>query len=788
MSTHEKSLKESLSIEYIYMILKRKWYVFAVSVILCIVFAYIKNNVSLPVYEVGASVLIKENKPQSARGASQLFEGFGLFNNENNFVNEIQVLKSSPLIDKVVKNLDVVISYYCHNFYNKKELYKTSPFVVVLNQDHPQLINVEFQVEILDNQTFKIKAKSKNGILHSYSTGNTIQNIRNFKLKQTHSFKERLESEYYDFKIILNKDYQLGSYNTSVFSFILNNPATLVKKYQSMLVVEPSDMESSIAKITARSTVPSKAVDIIKTLTNAYLEKDLGEKIYASIKTIEYIDNQLGEIGDSLRNAELNLQRFRTSNQIIDVTMKSGRVYDQLQELGQEKANIMVKLKYYKYIEDYFDENKEISDLIAPSSMGIEDPLLNNLIQELTTLNAERTSLIENNQGKSPYLKQINIKIDNLKNTISENIKYILNTTDISLKDIDSRISTLNSELNKLPATERQLLGYERKFNLNDAIYTYLLEKRAEAQITKASNMPDAQILEPAGIMGNGPISPKKRMNYIISILLGIVAPFTVIRLIDVLQNRITENTEIEKLTDIPLIGKIYNNNKKTDLVVNVFPKSHIAESFRRIRTSLNYFIELNKCSVITITSSFAQEGKSFISLNLALSLASINKKTILMNFDLRKPKVYERLNIKNDGGISNYLCKQAKYDDILQHSNVEYLDVITSGPIPPNPSELISSDRTLELLELAKTKYDYIILDTPPVGIISDTYILMEKSDLTIFVVRQSHTPKREFLSTIQDLKERNFKKICLVVNDKTLYKSTKYGYGYYDVDEKKN
>jgi capsular exopolysaccharide synthesis family protein len=462
--------------------------------------------------------------------------------------------------------------------------------------------------------------------------------------------------------------------------------------------------------------------------------------------------------------------------------MKSGRALDQLQELERDKGNTMIKFKYYQYISDYFNNNKEISDLIAPSSMGIEDELLNNLILELTTLNGERASIIENNQEKSPYLKQINIKIDNLKNTISENIKYIINTTEIALKDIDSRINAINSEINKLPTTQRQLLGFERKFNLNDAIYTFLLQRRAEAQIAKASNMPGAVIIEPTDLIGGGPISPKKNMVYILGLLLGVLLPFAAFRARDILQNKITENTEINKLTDIPILGKVYQNTKKVELVVQNFPKSHIAESFRIVRTGLNYFLNNNTSSILVITSTYGQEGKSFISCNLASTLALINKKTILLGFDLRKPKVYDRLNINNNIGISSYLSNQAKFEEILQHSNIENLDVITSGPIPPNPSELIASDKTKYLFDLLRIKYEYIVVDTPPIGLLSDTYTLMDKADLNIYVVRQNQTPRREFQYIINDLKEKRIKNLCLIVNDIPLIKKSKYGYDYYE------
>ena len=482
-------------------------------------------------------------------------------------------MKSSPLIRNAIKNLDFQVSYYDRAGFGSKELYKTSPFIVSVNQNHGQPINTVFNVEIMNDKSFTIKAKAGKTSIYNFSGGNVMQVLNEFKIDGAGEFGADVVSDYYDFKIMLNENFNPNEHKSNKFSFVIHDISSMVKAYQEEITVAPVDLETSVARISIKSEVPAKAIDLITSITDEYLSKDVQEKIHAAVKTTEYIDNQLGAITDSLQNAEMNLQRFRTSNQVIDITMKSGRAYDQLRDLEKEKAGILIKYKYYQHINEYFEKNKEISDLIAPSSMGIEDPLLNNLIQELTRLNAEKVSLIENNQGKSPYIKQINIKIDNLKNTISENIKYIMSTTEISLQEIEGRLNQLNAEINKLPTTERQLLGYERKFNLNDAIYTFLLERRAEAQIAKASYLSGAEIIEPTDIIGSRPVSPKKNLNYILGLILGLFIPFTAIRLKDIMQNRITDATDLNKITDLPILGQVYTNNKKIELVVTNFPE-----------------------------------------------------------------------------------------------------------------------------------------------------------------------------------------------------------------------
>lgn len=782
MSTKDSKPRDLLEIDYLVSIASRYWLIVVMSIIAGLLCALMYNVFSLPIYEVRSSILLKNDRNDNILSVNQLFGQTGFLNNENSFENKMLVLKSTPLIQNAIKNLDIQVSYFSRSGPIKKELYKDSPFIVVLNQEHPQPIKTIFKIEILEDNTFRIKANSSEAELYSLKSNVVTQKLGDFKIDITSAFDRQISSENYDFKLILNQNFNESEFKTNKFAFVINDLQTLTKQVQDNIEVEPASLQTTIAKLSLKTKVPDKDIDLLKSITNEYLTKDVNEKVHASVKTLEYIDGQLGAISDSLHLAELNLQQFRTTNQVIDISALSGRAYDQLQDLEREKGTTIIRYKYFQYINEYFEKNREMSDMIAPSSMGIEDPLLNNLIQELTTLNAEKTSLIENNQGKSPYLKQINIKIDNLKNTISENIKYILTSTEISLKDIESRIDGLNNELRKLPSTQRKLLGYERKFNLNDAIYTFLLQRRAEAQISKASYLPGAEIIEPSDIVGEGPISPKKMLNYLIGFLFGLIVPFVGLYMRDVIQDKITDYNEIIKIVDVPLLGKIYENNKKMELVVKSFPKSHIAESFRLMRTGLNYFVEKNENSVLLVTSTIGQEGKSFISGNFATSIANTNKKTILLGFDLRRPKTVEGLKVHYEFGISTYLSNQASLEDVIQKTDIENLDVITSGPIPPNPSELISSNKTNELVSILKEKYNYVIIDTPPIGLLSDTYKLLELADLNIFVIRQNHTPRKEFLSIIRELKIRNIKKLCIVINNIPLVKHNKYGYQYYE------
>ncbi len=778
---------ESIDLQYFIKIFSNHWPLLGGCLMFALLIAFGVNSCSHPAYEVSSTIVINEGTDEFTQTSASLLSDIGIFASDKNFANELQAIQSTPIIDEAIKKINFSISYYQHNKLSKIELYKSSPFIVIINPDHSQLIDLRFNIEIKSNSTFHLSCKEKDITLYNFKSNRIIEVIPSISEKQDLSFGDEIKNEYFDFKVLLNSSFNFNPKESVSYSFIMHRPKDIVKAYQAALKVKVPDRESTVAELTIESKVPEKAIDFLSSLTETYLQKDVERKNHISIKTIEYIDGQLNIVKDSLQIAEHNLQQFRSSHQVIDLTLQANQIYDELRELENEKAELSVNLKYYEYIEEYFSANQDYSDLITPAGMGIEDPLLNNLIEELIGLNAEKVSLVENNQTKSPYLRKIDIRIDNLKNMIGENISYVGKTALIAINDLNSRIAQLNAEINKLPGKERALFGMQRQFNLNDAIYTYLLEKRSEAEIAKASYQPDAELLEPADIIGDKPISPNKKINYLIAFILGISLPVSFVRLKEYSRKCFTNKDDILHNIDLPVFGQIYHNNKKVETVVNTFPKSHVAESFRRMRSNSNYFLSQQQHKVITITSTISQEGKSFVSSNLAISYAFTGSKTILIGFDLRKPKLFERLEIKEQAGVSDYLSKQAELNDVIQNTKIDNLDVIWAGEEPPNPAELIASSRTNDLIMALKSKYEFIIIDTAPVGILSDGMMLLNYADMKAFVIRLNYTPKKEALSILDDLAMQNTAKLALIINDMPVRKKTRYGYGYYEMENPK-
>jgi len=460
----------------------------------------------------------------------------------------------------------------------------------------------------------------------------------------------------------------------------------------------------------------------------------------------------------------------------MNIEEKTKQIYDQLQNLEKQRTDVSNKRDILRQLDLYFKANEDSTIDFIPASVGIDNPLLNSLMQELTTLNTEKEQMIMNNQTSNPRLQTINVSIANLKNAIRENIKFSLNVTNRSLEEINNKIAELNYEFSKLPQTQRELLGIERKFKLTDAVYTSMLEKRVEAQIATASNVPDCDVIEPARYLSLA--APNKLLVLFGALFLGLLFPGSYVLGRKLLAEKINEPDEIKRYFDLQRLGYVPQQKKITENVMITLPYEPIAEYFRSIRSNIDYFLLGKKHKNILITSSLPQEGKSFISINIASSLAVAQQKTLLISFDLRKKNdLYDEFGFRKLVGLSSYLIGNASLEDIIISTKIQNLDLIISGDTPPNPVELISSDKTKDFLNEVRLMYDYVIIDTPPFGLVTDAFILMKYSDMNIFVARLNIVTKKALLENMAELREKN-----LHNNTYLLVNSVKSGgLGYY-------
>ncbi|MBN1186763.1 MAG: polysaccharide biosynthesis tyrosine autokinase [Bacteroidales bacterium] len=769
----------------LFKLMTKNWYWFFVSVLTTITGAVFYIKISPNVYQVNTSVI--KNESTSVQKASEqllddnikfISESRRVRRGENPLENEIMVLKSSGYLEKAIQGLDLQVSYFQNDRFIKKELYETAPFLVILKPDYPQPVECEFIVNILNNNEFEISVNERDKVLiYNLTKQQEIKELPSLNFRYKGRFDQSLHTDNMDFKLLLNSNFSTESLKGISYSFTINTQKSIILWLQ--WDIQAYTLSDNILGFSMETTVPQKAIDILSNLTYYYSHDEYNKKLEMANKAIDYIDNQLYSIQNSLKTAEAKLQRYQTTSELVDITRQSGQIYDEISRLEGEKAVLEMNLRYYKYIDDYFKERTD-GELLAPSAMGIEDDRLNSLINELISLKAEKLNLIENQQDKSPYLRQINIRIENLQKMAIENISYYTKTSNSTLKDINARIDNFNKQANDLPKTQRELLGYERQYDINDKLYSYLMEKKAEAEIAKASIQSEVEVLEPANTYPF-PVAPKKKVILFAGFVLGILIPFGLIGFMEMLRKTFTDEDEIKKRFDLPVIGRVYRNTKKGTKEISQILEPHVLESFNKVRNKINYFISESGPRVITISSTISQEGKSFISKNLAVTLAAANFKTVLLGFDLRKPRIFDSLGITDQSGISDYYSGTVGYEDIKQQSVLENLDVIIAGQKPPNPAALISSPLTETLFEQLRGDYDYIIVDTPPIGIVTDGLPLLEIADLSLFVIRIKRSLFRETETVINELEDEKRKNLAIIINDVPADKKGRYGYGYY-------
>jgi len=762
--------QESSNIDFYKSLLKKlikRWYFFAISLAITLGIGHFIYKSSAPQFRNNLMMLFSENtrNPQMSAGEMVQFE---LFDTQSTIEDELGVLRSFPVINKTLKELNLTAAYYIEEGLVTREIYKNTPFLVLIDPEFSQPVELMFEVQLLSNERFRLSAKSKEPVyLINFSKNEITGTIPEIDFSQDFAYGEDIQLNDVKFKILLNGYFSPEAYNKKKLFFKFNNLERLTYEYQGALSVERISPQSSLVNLEIKGGSPILATDFLNKLADVYLDQNLAKKNRIATKTIKFIDNQISEIADSLGYTASQLKDFRTTHNVMDINYLSQSVSEQMRELENQRAVLLVKSKYYDYIKQYFEANKDLTDLLAPSAMGVDDPQLTSLINQLTELNSQRSYFLDNQSFKNPQLPILNAQINNLKKTILENIDYIVNTSNITINDINNRIAKLNMEVNNLPTIEKELINIQREFQLNDAIYTFLLTKRSESQIARASNSPDYEIIDPSKLSSATQVAPKKQMIYISAFFLGIMAPIGLIMLFSAFDDSINDKRDVEKLANFPVIGTIAKNEKRSMIPIVDFPKSLVAESIRSVRTSLQFFHKGQPKRKVLVTSSMSGDGKTFVAMNLASAFSYYGKKTLLLEFDLRNPMIAEYLNLSNEVGLSSYLINDARLEDIIQKTEIKNLDVIPTGQIPPNPVELIASDNTQNLIEILQSIYDFIVIDTPPIGVVTDSFLIMDYSDANLFAVRLNYTNKKLFSSILRDLEQKEIPNIGLIIND---------------------
>jgi tyrosine-protein kinase Etk/Wzc len=770
--------------------LMKYWYLLVISLTLFISLSLFYLRFASKTYRVNSSVLlILESGNNIQRGPNDILRAFDIVQHDKKMQNEIYFMQSLPIIKEVVDEMDLRTFYYIQEdlipkqfSFSYKNIYNSTPFFVIPTDNHIQPAELYIHVKILDEEKFQISASSEETVLMNFSNERVITYNANFDLEGIYNFGSLVENEMASFTVLLNSNFDPSRYIGKDMFFKFNNLNWLASEFKSSLTINSQDIESSLAEITFRSPNINLGLDFLNTLTEKYISTNLEEANFLANKTIEHIDRQLVDVSDELTRSEQQLQNLRSDHSVMNIEEKAQNVYVQLENSRTQREEVQRRLSLLNQLNDYFQEYKD-SSLLAPSAFGLTDPLLNNMIQELTNLNAEKQRIISQDQLRNPRLQTIDISINNLKNQITELISFSVNTARREISELNTKINALDNEFAGLPGTQRQLLGVERRFNLNDAIYTSLLERRIQAQIVKASKLPDARVIEPPKQMGVA--SPNKIIVLFFSVFLGLLLPSLFVVTMKLIANSVSNKDDIKSITRLPIIGSIPTNDNPEQNVVREHPRSPIAEAFHILRTNLVYYLRGDTHKTILVTSSLPGEGKSFSAINLATSFALANSKTVLVEFDLRNPNKFinEVFNARELVGISSYLIKKATLEEIIVPTEVPNLDIIQAGQIPPNPIELISSTKTHELFNELRKIYDFIIIDTPPYGLVTDAFFLMNVADIKLYITRLGYTKKKALAANMEDIEGKNIKDVYLLANDNN---EDKLRYGKYAYTEK--
>lgn len=753
-------------------IILSRWYWIALSLIITLLYAYTYLWYTQKKYSTVAYVKFEEKQ-------SDLSSFVQLNSMSKNYTNKILSeswnFKSKKVITTAVKYLDYKVSYSVLGRIRTNDLYPSKPFLVqILKQDSLSFFDKPIKL-VASGTGFKLDYKSGIKPINKYYNFNTPIQLPGvtFYIEKT--------------TIMPNTE----------FAFKFNHDYEFYGRMSEGLTIAEAAKFSTVAILNKTDNNPYFAADALNAIIKVYLEQDLTMKSQSAKQIIDFIDAQLSNLANSVQSSGEKLKNFKQDNNFIDLSNASESVLTKVTDLESQNRNYEMQLIILRQLQNQLAKNEKLGSLNFNLD-GTVDPLLSNLIGEFNSLIQERLTMVSTYKENSAPVQEIDKKLSVLQNAARNNLLSTLNRIN-KQKDYNSvELNKAYASLNSLPKQERQLFGLQRDYDINEKIYSYLSEKKLEAQIGKASVLSGASLIDPA-TPNNSPISPNPSSAWQMAWVVGIGLSLGFIFLIRTLNDKIYDKETIESLTSTPIIGMIRNYPYKLDSYSSQIlsiskPKSLFAESVRSVRTNLSFVASDNSSKIICITSEVAGEGKSFVSINLASTMALIDKKVILIAADLRRSKVHRTFDIKNKIGLSTYLAKQNTLDEVILHSNQPNLDLIVAGLMPPNPAELMYTDRLTEMLAELRKRYDYIIFDTAPIGLVSDALPLIRLSDVNIFVIRAG---KSKFsAANIPDRISNEYKlsNSLIILNDYKLqplysryytsvYNDNYYGYYYSDV-----
>lgn len=758
------------------------WKWFLISLIIAFTIAYQVNIRKEKIYSMQTMISIKEESNPFFTSNTSLVFNWGGISDQVNGISTI--LKSRSHNELVVDKLQFYIDYLVQGKYKLVDSYGAVPFYLEIDKSKGQIVNTLISIKFLSENEYEIRIPFENNsvsLITYLENKYTTTAVQPTEFVKKYKVGEQVSLPFLNWKLQINDN--PGFYKGNEYFVRFNDFDGTVSRYRS-LDVTSDDKGGSLLTLSLQGTNKARMVEYLNSTVRMLIKIQLDGKNQFANNTIKFIDSTLVAMESQLKETGNELKTFRKDKNIYEIEDGGQKVSDKIMNFDVEKDQISRKIAYYNSLKTYLNNSVDYSRLPAPSVAGIEDPNIAVNVSKLIGLSTQRSEMAYAVKSDKIF-KDFDNQMRAVKDVLLENIASAKSSLLYDLSMINAKIGQAESTVKRLPEEQQELLKIKRKYDLNDNIYTEFLQKRNEAEIVKASNLSDIHFIDPAKDIGGNLIGPKTSVNYVLALFLGILIPLIFVFIIFFINNSIQNPDDISKLTQIPLIGVVGFNKDNVNLAVFEKPKSALSESFRTIRSSLQFLYKKQRVSgakTLMITSSVSGEGKTFCSINIATVFALSEKKTVIIGLDLRKPRLADEFNLTSNIGVVNYLIKQKSLDEITHSTQIPNLDVILSGPIPPNPSELILSEVMKELIDELKQKYDYIILDTPPVGLVSDSLELAQYADVTLYIVRQNYTKKDMITLLNNRIKRGELSNASIVLNgyeNKAKYGSG-YGYGY--------
>jgi len=741
--------------------IKSHWYLFVLGVGVFVGLGYAYTRFATKEYMVTSTMLLQNQRPPINTSAMNNFASeigiFSLTDDESNIKNEEIILKSRTLMKRVVQDLRLNVTLYSGFGFGSYEIYREAPFRAII--DHATADSIYsriYEVEIVDDRSVLL-TNEEEGIAKTVRYGVPVQ-LPQYRLLLEKSKVPASAGTVYSIEVISEEDAVnrlAGSYNVQ-FS---GKSVTAV----DMQLVYPH---------------PEKGEVILQRIMESYLENNLKEKVRMADSMLVFISNRLDVVAGELNEVEAKLEEYRSSNQITDIGVQSRNLIDDASEYYKMLQEKQTQLSIINQLEGHLadPENKSV----IPSSLSIQNASFAASLAQYNSLLLEREKKSLSYTDANPVIQNLDQQIQGVRSNLLQNIGSYKSELQLSTRELGSQNAAFNRKIQQIPGKERVFLDYARQQNLKQQLYMYLLQRWEEAAIARNSNMPGSRIVDDAKST-SWPVKPPKRIIYFMAFVMGLIVPLTYVNSKDILYKRIKSELDIEKHTDVSIIGKIGRNTTSSNLVIHQASNSLIAESFRSLRTNLQFVLNFNASNVIMVTSSINGEGKTFLSWNLGSSLALAGKKVVFMELDLRKPKLSGMMGIEYDkNGFSNYVNEDLDEESIVKPTPFnENCFIVSSGPVLSNPSELLLHEKLGRLIAYLRNQFDYVIIDSPPVGLVSDALIIEKFADMTIYVARHNYTNKSQ-IEIINELKRKTrIRNLYLVVNDINLARAGYVGYG---------